>query len=305
MIITLTGTNHFLLKTELDKLTKDFIERHTDIGLEKFDGEELSADTLKGAVQSMPFLAEKKLAVVHNAGKEVSERIDDILKAVNETTDLVLVEDKLDKRSSYYKTLKTKTDFREFNELDERGLTQWLVDRAKHQKGSLSSADARYLIQRVGPNQMLLASELDKLLLYESTVSRRTIDLLTELTPQSTIFELLDAAFAGNQSRAIALYHDQRQQKVEPLQILAMIAWQLHVLALIKTAGQRTPDQIASEAKVSPYVLRKSQSIARKLSLSQLKGLIHQALDLDIRLKSENLDADEALQYFLLRLGND
>jgi len=113
---------------------------------------------------------------------------------------------------------------------------------------------------------------------YQPEITRQTIDLLTEAAPQSTIFELLDAAFAGNAQRAMALYAEQRALKVEPQQIMAMIAWQLHVLAVIKTAGQRSADEIAKDAKLNPYVVRKSQNIARKLTLPELKKLVHNAL---------------------------
>ena len=82
-----------------------------------------------------------------------------------------------------------------------------------------------------------------------------------------------------------------------------MLAWQLHILALIKTAGNRSPESIASEAKVSPYTVKKSVGIARRLTLPQLKRLIAALLDIDRRSKTESLDADEALQNYLLQLS--
>jgi DNA polymerase-3 subunit delta len=167
----------------------------------------------------------------------------------------------------------------------------------------LQRADAQYLAERVGLNQQLLANELEKLLLYDVQISRQTIDLLTEPAPQSTIFQLLEAAFAGNRRRAMELYREQRALKVEPPQIIAMLAWQLHVLALIKTAGQRSSDAIASEAKLSPYVVRKSQGIADNLTGSELKVLVQDLLEIDVRSKRSALDADEALQNYLLKLA--
>jgi DNA polymerase III subunit delta len=305
MVITLTGINSFLLKAELNRLVGEFVAEHGDFGLERLDGEEAAYDRISESVQSLPFLAGKKLVVLKNGGanKQFAENIEHILESMNETTDLILVEPKLDKRLSYYKTLKKKTDFKEFNELDGQGLANWLVRAVREQGGELKPADARYLLERVGANQQLLSNELDKLLNYQAKITRETIDLLTELTPQSTIFELLDAAFTGNTKRALTLYAEQRALKVEPQQIIAMLGWQLHVLAVIKTAGDRNADEIARESKINPYVIRKSQSIARKLTLPELKKLVHDALTLDVRLKSESIDADEALQHYLLTVA--
>lgn len=304
MITVLTGSNSFLLNHTLRGLIAAFVAEHTDLGMEKLDGEEASFDRMREALESLPFLASKKLVVLQqpSANKEFLEKAVDLLSNAPDTTDVIIIEPKLDKRLSYYKFLKKKSDFKEFNELDERGLAAWLVAAAKEQGGSLSTADARYLVERVGANQQFLSNELTKLLSYDPAVTRHTIDLLTEPTPTSTIFELLDAALAGRTKRALELYAEQRAMKVEPQQIIAMLAWQLHVLALVKTAGNRDPGVIAKEAKLNPFVVRKTQGIARRLTLADIKALIRHTLQLDIRLKSQLIDADEALQSLILEL---
>lgn len=294
-----------MLRDELRKLVDGFVAEYSDLGLERIDGDDAEYDRIRESLQSLPFLAARKMIVLRNPGanKQFVENAETLLGELPETTDVILVEPKLDKRQSYYKFLKKATDFREYNALDENGLARWLTQAATEQDGSLSASDARFLVERVGADQQLLAGELDKLLLYEPKISRANIELLTERTPQSTIFELLETAFAGNAKKSLELYAEQRAQKVEPQQIIAMLAWQLHILALVKTAGERTPDAIAKEAKISPFVVRKSAAIARKLPLAKLKKLIASLLDIDRRLKSESLDADEALQNYLLQIA--
>lgn len=306
MIITLTGANSFGLRRELRGLVKAFLAEHDEMGLERVDGEEAEFNRLSEALTSLPFLVERKLVVLRAPGsnKQFTEAAEALLAGVPETTDVVIVEPKLDKRGGYYNLLKKATDYREFPELDANGMARWLVDAAKAAGGSIGPADARYLVERVGASQSLLANELNKLLLHDPQVTRQGIELLTEATPQSSIFELLDAAFAGNTRRTMALYSEQRALKVEPQQLIAMLGWQLHVLALVKTAGGRTPDDIARDSKVSAYTVKKSVGIARRLSLPQLKRLVADLLDIDRRLKRESLDADEALQNYLLKLAS-
>jgi DNA polymerase-3 subunit delta len=307
MVVTLTGGNSFALRTELNHLIDGFLAVHDELALERIDGEEAEFARLQEALSSPPFLSDKKMVVLRtpSKNKQFAERFEQILGEIPETTDVVLIEPKLDKRLSYYKTLKKITDFREFSELDQNGLARWLADEAKRQEASLSPADARYLVERVGTSQQLLFKELEKLIIYGSEITRATIDSLTEPTPQSTIFQLLEAAFAGNTKRTLELYSEQRALKVEPPQIIAMLTWQLHVLALIKTAGERSADQIAQDAKLNPFVVRKSHSIARNLSLNQLKKLISDLLQIDLKSKSTNLNPDEALQTYLLKLAKN
>jgi len=305
MKVTLTGPNYYVLKSELDSLVNTFVKEAGELALERLDGGEATHERLAEAIQSLPFLASKKMVLLTSpsAQKTFAEDIEKLLGSVPNTTDLVIVEPKLDKRSVYYKTLKSQTDFREFNELDARQLSNWLVQNAREQGGQISASDAMYLVERIGLNQQLLGKELEKLLIFSPDVTRESVDLLTDRTPQSTIFELLDSAFSGKTARMLDLYNEQRSQKVEPQQILSLLAWQLHVLALVKTAGERTPEQISKEAGVNPFVVRKTIAIAKKLPYKKAKKIIHDASELDLKMKTKNIDADDALQHYLISIS--
>lgn len=168
---------------------------------------------------------------------------------------------------------------------------------------TLRSADAEYLIHRVGTNQQRVANEVTKLILAteQATITRALIDEQTEPTPQSKIFDLLDAVFAGQSARAAQLYDEQRQLKVEPQEIAAMIGWQLRQVAVVKAAdaGRHDPAQ----AGVSPFSAGKARRIARSLSFAQLKQCVAELAALDMRSKSASIDFDEALQVYLLQVS--
>jgi DNA polymerase-3 subunit delta len=304
MVITLTGRNFYLLKKRLDELTGKFVKEHGELALEKIDAEDAEPQAILDAVQSLPFLTNRKMVVVRGGGlnKAISGQIEQIIDSAGNTTDLIFYEPSADKRTSYFKVLKSQTKLEEYNELDVQSLTKWLIDEAKQLGGLMSLADANYLVERVGPNQEQLAHELDKLVLYEPKVSRNTIDLLTVKTPQSKVFDLLDAAFGGNKKRALELYEEQRAQKVEPQAIMAMIAWQLRLLALTKIAGRRSSQQIAKDAGLSPYPIAKAQNLARKIDDNKLKNMVTEALEIDEKSKTTNISLDEALKTYIVTL---
>ncbi len=306
MIITLNGANSFALISEMGKLIRDFEAEHGDLAIERIDCEEAEFQQIQASLTSLPFLASKKLVALRrpSTNKQFVEQVEQLLGDIPESTEVILIEPKLDKRLAYYKLLKKQTDFREYPELDLNGMAQWLVAEAKSKDGTISLPDARYLAERVGVNQQLLVGEIEKLLLYSPQITRQTIDLLTEPNPQSTIFELLESAFAGNTRQAIRLYEEQRSMKVEPIQIIAMLAWQLNVLAIVKTAGNKSSQEIAKEAKLNPYVVSKSQGIARKLSLPEIKILVSDLLEIDTSSKRTSIDTDDALKHYILKLAS-
>ncbi len=302
MVTVLAGANNFMLRMELAKIIQAFVAQYGDMAFEQLDGEEVSYERMAEAVQSLPFLVAKKLVVLRtpSVNKQFMEQAETLLSDVPETTDVVLVEPKLDKRTAYHKWLKQHTAYKEYDELDARRLASWVVQFAKEQGSSISLSDAAYLIDTVGTDQQLLSNEICKLVLAGTKITRDTIHQLTEPMPQSKIFDLLDAAFSGQTKKALELYAEQRRLKVEPQEILAMLGWQLRQVALAKTAG--TKHDLIKEGKVSSYSARKAQVIARRLTLERLKNLVYDLVLLDARSKRQSIDLDEALQAYIMQI---
>lgn len=304
-VITLTGENDFARSQALRKLVTDFVDVEGDLALERIDAAETDFVRISEALTSLPFLASKKMVVVSepSKNKQFTESAEALVRGLPETTELILHEPKFDKRSSLYKLLKKKTDFREFSAMDEPALAKWAAVTAKEQGTLLSASNARYLVERIGNNQQMLASEIEKLCILGGEIDRERIDRLTEATPQSTIFQLIDAAMRGDRRQALKLYDEQRALKVEPQQIIGMFAWQLHAMALIKAAGDRPTDQIAREAKLNPYVVGKTATLTRSMTLGAVRQKIDDLLTIDLRSKRESLDLDAALQTFILEFS--
>ena len=128
------------MRAELDQMVADFVAEHGDMALQRIDGEEADYDAIREALESLPFLASRKMAVLRapSANKEFVEKAETLLADLGETTDVIIHEPKLDKRSSYYKFLKKATEYREFNDLDEPALVRWIGGQA-----DISSGDAQ------------------------------------------------------------------------------------------------------------------------------------------------------------------
>lgn len=304
MITVLSGPNRTELDKKLKILVSEFVQQHSDLSLERFDGEEASFDELVGAVSSLPFLSAKKLVVIRRlaGNKPAAEKIETLLENCHDLVDLIIVEDKIDRRSVYYKTLKALPGFTEFKELDERQLADWVVDQATEKGGKINRADAVLLINRVGVNQQTLSSEIDKLVLYKPEITKQGIELLTDMTPRSSVFNLLDKAFAGDTKEALKLYEEQRQQNVEPYNILALIIWQLNALALASTAGKISSAELASQSGLSPYTASKAQNMANRRSLSEISRIVKKVVELEYKSKTSSVDVDEGLKNFIASL---
>ncbi len=307
MISTLTGPNTFLMQQELQTRITAFKDQYGDFGLESFNAAETPFENIRQAVQSVPFLSSARMVIVYDpsTNKELVEQVESFIADIPKDVLVLLVEQKIDKRSVLYKTLKKKSELIEFAQLEEQSQASWVEEVVRQNGGTISKKDSLFLVQRAGFDQLRIKNELDKLQSYNPHITKETIELLVEPSPQGNVFNLLDAAFAGRAGLTMRLYDEQRSQKVEPQAILAMMGWQLHILALVKTAADRPPELIAKEAKLNPFVVRKSLAIANNRSLTELKQLIDDAVQLDVQLKSKPIDADEALKNLLLNIAKN
>lgn len=288
------------------KIIKSYLkEAGSDIGLEKLDGEEIEKDQLVNAITSVPFLAESKLVVVNypSKNKEIAENIEQVISQLPDTTHLVVYENELDKRSSYYKFISKQKETLYFGELNERELLDWLLSKAKELGVNISPGDGKFLIDRIGPDQWNISNELEKLAgAGAKEINRELITHLTEESPKETIFQLIDCLASSNPQKALQLYGQLRAARLEPVYILAMIGWHLHNLLVVKSANNKNPAIIAKDQKIAPFVVGKSQRVSRTLQLRQLKSSVDLAVNADLRIKTQPNDPDRVLEHLILML---
>jgi DNA polymerase-3 subunit delta len=302
MIVTFIGDNGHAREQAAKEFTASFVNLHGAVAVDKLAGEDIDMATLTEAVSTVPFLSARRLVVVRDLGsnKDLAENIETICKNVADTTDLIIVESHLDNRSKYLTNLKKVTEVREFTHLQGEELVTWVVEQAQKLKGQIARNVAVALIDRVGVNHQLLMNELAKLILFEPQITPETISQLTVRSPQSSVFAMLDSAFAGDTAKALKLYSEQRALGMEPIAILGMIIWQLHILNIVKSAGSINPNEIASEAKLSPFVVRKNLGTARRISSQKLEHLLDLTIETDKMLKQTSANDDDALQALIM-----
>ncbi len=303
MIVTLTGDNRYLIDNELKRLKDELSLTNLDITL--INSQESSINDISMELSSYSLFNDKRLVILSEPSKlkGFDDQAEQIFSQVPDSTTVAIIEPNLDKRKSYYKYLKTNTEFKQLDALNGPSLVRWVTEYVSEHGGQIAGSDANYLIDRVGDNQLILSQEINKLLLYSKKIDKVSIDMLTDRSASSSIFELLDAAFDLNVKKAINIYNEQRIQKVEPEQILAMISWQLNALAIYMSSKNLPSDKVASDSGLSPYTLTKARQIASKISFSSLKQLVSDLSNLDLKSKTTSLDLDEGLKNFIVSLS--
>ncbi len=305
MIQVITGNNDLATSQALKDLVDDFINLYGDYSIERFSLESIEYPEIVSLVSAMPFLSQKRLLILSDSAKndDFISNFDDFISKDNDLVDIIIYATNIDKRLSYFKKLKKIKNFNEYLTLSNSQLASYIVNYVKARQGKISNNDAYYLVKRVGDNQMLIKNEIDKLVLYSPEITSSTINLLTEEKLTTTVFNLLDNVLVGNHKKVIDIYNQQKKLRVDPMQIFAMLIWQLHILSIVKTGEGKPLSIIASDSSIKLFNLDNAKTITNKLSFDKLKNIIDKCFYLDIKIKTKRINIDDAILYLLLSIN--
>lgn len=302
MITVLSGGNAHAVREKLSQIKQEFIAQHGEGGVEVISGERLEPDTFGSLLGGATLFASHRLVIIKNLSqnKEAAERLLSMYKNVPEETQVVLVEGVLDKRTAFYKTLKKEASFHEFAELDERAAITWVSDLVQQEGGKIGDSDTRLLVQYAGTDQSRLTNEIAKLLAYDHTITKDSIEQLVEKNPEETVFQLLEYALSGQPVQAVKILEGLERAHEDPFQAANMLIWQTHILAVVASAGETSDGEIARSAKINPFVVKKTRGLARGLSSKQLSRIIDTTAELDVKLKTTSAEPWRLLEQTLL-----
>ena len=300
--MTITGNNRYLIERKLAEIKDRFETANGSMAIEQLDVADMTADQIISNLSSQSLFNNSRLVILKGASQnaDLANAFDQTFDQTNDAVEVVIVAPDLDRRTTLYARLKDKTELQTCNDLDSNSLAGWLEKEAVAQGSAISRTTAKYLVDRVGPNQMKLSNELAKLSLYTRTIDRQAVDLLVEASSLSTSFDLLDATFARDRRRVNRIYAEQRAMGVVPQILMGLVIWQLHLLACLKTAPNSSPEQVSQDTGISVYAVKKSRSITDRLSLVQLKQAIDRLARIDRLIKQAYINVDDALLYYLV-----
>lgn len=298
MITLLIGENSYEIDRELKRLVAAF-----DGTPEKFDGEALEVRQLPDLLAGMSLFAEKRLVIIKHLSdnKAVWSELPAFLERISDDVHLVLVEPKLDKRTSAYKALQKAASVQEYKlwtERDRGQAEEWVGEQAVERGTKLAPALARLLVSRVGVDQWQLAHALDKLSVL-SDVSEDIIRDVIEANPSENIFELFETALKGNRARIREMIATLSLTE-EPYQLFGLLSGQVFQLAALAAPES---DNVAKDIGAHPFVLSKLKPYAKKEGIARVSRIIQAFAEADGAMKTSSIDPWLAIERALQQVA--
>ncbi len=305
MTLVLFGANRYLLQQRLAEIRGSFVSEHGSEGIEALSGEQIEPGQLASLLTGATLFATNRLVIITNfsQNKLAAERFAQMVGSIPAEIQVVLVENQLDKRTAFYKALKKHAAIEEFSEPDEATTVRWVQEHVAKEGGTIDSSTARYLANYVDSDQLRLKNELEKLIAYDSNITQQSIELLVEKTLQQTVFQLLGLAFSSQTQQALHLLSEMERAHEDPFQLVNMLIWQTHIIAVVASAEGVPDSQVAKDAKLNPFVVQKTRSLAKQLSRSKIRTIIEVVAAADIQLKTSAVDPWRSLELVIAKIS--
>jgi DNA polymerase-3 subunit delta len=282
------GQETFLLEEELSRL-KDSLGDGASMNLATYNAEEgLNINEILDLCNTLPFLSERRIIVIRNAGRIPEKDLAAILaylKNPSETTTLILTLEGEKPSDKLLKQLPENTGVARFEPLKNKTeLVRWITDRATTRGKKIDRDAATLLADMTGANMWFLATEIEKLCLYIASRSSITISDVQDLvlrTHEPSIFSFLDSLFEKKKDALYKLYEIELAG-IPELEIISRIENQIIVHLQVLAGGNW------KKSKVHAYVAEKALARKSIWTLSQLLELLKEIRDIEQRIKSSS-----------------
>ena len=120
---------------------------------------------------------------------------------------------------------------------------------------------------------------------------------------EDNVFEMIDGIFSKRLDKVFTIYYDLKINNNEPLTLISLIASQvrfLYQVMVLKDKGY-SESNIANELSCHPYRVKLALEKVYSLNKLDLKLLLEDLSDLDVKIKSGEIDRFVGFELFLLK----
>ncbi len=283
-----------------------------ELAVSRLDGNAASLADVMDEVRMLPFFSKRRVVVVADADPFVTrnrKELEAYVAAPGAAGVLVLLVKTLPATTNLARLIAAEGLALDCNSPAEKELVPWLLQHASRHEAQLDSDAARLLLELVGPEVGLLASEVEKLAVYVGEarrIRRADVARMVEAGRIETVWKVLDAATTGHAAEAIADLDQLLAAGEFPVRVLAALTTsllKLHHAGRLR-AFRVSLDEACRIAGIREYAAEKTRRQHAHLGPSRVDELPAMLLKADLDLKGGSpLEPRVVLEELLVKLA--
>jgi DNA polymerase-3 subunit delta len=272
-----------------------------------------AADTepgrIRDEVETLPMMAPRRVVIV----KEVQdftdkewEQMEPILQTPVDSTVLILMASRIDKRKKYFKLLYEQSVFTEFKKPFENQIPGWVRQICKAHELEITD-EAVQLLHRLVGNQLLeIEAEVKKL--ADFVGARKEIQLedvaqCVSKRREQNVFSLAARIAEGDRVEALLQLADLLHDGQSEVGIVTLVARHIRILLILKQGMEigLSGQKLATYAQVPNYYLQEYVSQSRLWAVKKLESALLVLAETDRALKSSPLSSHIWLENLVMK----
>ncbi len=321
MIYFIYGNQGPTVKSQIKKIGEAFLngERSDDLNFIKLDGNNFLVQDAVDECQYVALGYEKKVVSLENCyfmlkpkprNKIDSDQVyDELISYISnggleETCFIMSVtSSSIDEKSEIFKLLKEKAKIIQITDPDEKGWNEYVKAFMAKKEITIDRDALMELANRTNGDVGLFLNSVQVLTLYTNHIRYKDVCLLVSKPLEDNTFLIFNLILDGNNAEAVKLYKDLKVLGVEPVTLISQLANQFRLLNEISYLSRKRMSQedIAKELKIKPgrvYILSK---LVYRISESTIHQTLDDLYELDLNIKSGQVDRHYAFELFLLK----
>ncbi len=318
-VFLLYGNDEFAITRKIKDFESDFTDpTMAGMNTARLEARTMADDELNNAVNSMPFLAPKRLVILSNPSSKYGnvgsrKKFEEFLGSAPDTAKLViheLIEYKEAEKHWLVKWAAKNTStvkMQSFFLPRQKEMQGWIINETKNQGGQIEPQAASKLAEMAGVDTRQAGMEIAKLLAYVNwarPIRGSDVDAICIVTSQQSVFDFVDALSSGNGKSAQHLLHRLIENE-DPFSLWGMVVRQFRLLIQAREIldGRGNKDDVARALGVHPFVAEKTTSQANRFSIESLENIYHRLLSIDEGVKTGQVTLDLALDTLIVELA--
>lgn len=309
MFLLFHGQNLYEIEKKLSALReKFFLTDQSGLNFSEIDGEKLIWNEFASIVFAIPFLGAKRLIIIKdfiiaNKDSDLKKKIAENLEKIPESSVVIFAEKGApDQRTVLFKALNKPKISQKFELLSTNDFSRWLASEAKESDIEIEPKALATLNMYLEGDQWRGENEISKLSIYVKSQKRGKIleadvELLVAPKQFANIFDFVEALAQRNVEKAISSLNILRDNGEAEHYIFSMIVYQFRVMLKIADLFDQkmTSSQIASKAKIHPFVVSKTLPLLKNFTTDALKRNYQKIAKVDFEMKSGKGEIESAL----------
>ena len=282
-IYWLEGEEPFFIDEIVDYAeNKILTESEASFNLTVFYGKDADWATVINACRRYPMFAEKQVVIIKEAQqmKDIDKLESYVENPLSSTIFVVSYKDKkLDARTKFAKTVKTKGELLSTKKMYDNKLPEWVNALLFHQNLAINPKALAILIDNIGNDLSRIKTEIEKLIVNlgtRKTITEDDIETYIGVSKEYNIFELQDAIAKKNIAKALKIIqYFEKNPKAAPIQLILPALYSFFSKVLTIFSANSTDEKvIAAVLGVNPYFVKDYMQAAKNYNYGGVEKIL-------------------------------